>query len=285
MAFNVNKFISNFDRHGGYAKSSKFDVRISLPSAVTGLGTTEELALQCESAELPGYVVNTSEVKLYGAPTYVAATPSFGEITLTFICAGDLWEKKLFDAWINYIIPKDSYLVQYKENYQTNIIIYQYSEGVSVDQGVSRNVDPLSGDSIVSTLGEAARYKSDSLISRKFGNGLKGDLLKGFASQGLDKLFGGQKPFSVTDLDGTKIYGVQLVNAFPTAVNPLQLNWGTDEIHRLQVGFRFDKWINVDDLKNTVVPSPDQADRNPFKDAVNKEVNRVKNNALKRLFG
>lgn len=283
MAFNVNKFISNFDKHGGYAKSSKFDVRIALPSAVTGLGTTEELSLQCEAAELPGYVVNTSESKIYGAPTYVAATPSFGEITLTFICAGDLWEKKLFDAWLNFIIPKDSYLVQYKDNYQTNITIYQYSEGTSVNPGASNNLNPLGKDQILSTLGDATRNKVDSIITRKFGNGLKGDLLNGLASKGLDKLFGGEKPFSVVDLNGTKIYGVQLINAFPVSVNPLQLSWATDDIHRLQVGFRFDKWLNVDDLQNTTVP-PEEADRNPFKSALNKEINKQKTNLLKRLF-
>lgn len=283
MAFNVNKFISNFDKHGGYAKSSKFDVRIALPPAVTGLGTTEELALQCEAAELPGYVVNTSESKIYGAPTYVAATPSFGEISMTFICSGDFWEKKLFDSWIDYIIPKNSYLVQYKENYQTGITIYQYSEGVALDQSVSRRNTTL-GDRIVDGLGEAARYKTDSKITRKFGNGLKGDLLKGLAGKGLDALFGNQQtPFSTADLDGTKIYGVQLINAFPVSVNPLQLSWASDEIHRLQVGFRFDKWLNVDDLQNLPTYTV-EAQRNPFKEALNKEINKRGNDLLKRLF-
>lgn len=283
MAFNVNKFITNFDKHGGYAKSSKFEVRIALPPAVTGLGSTEELALQCEAAELPGYAVNTSESKIYGAPTYVAATPSFSEIQMTFICSGDFWEKKLFDSWIDYIIPKNSYLVQYKQNYQTNITIFQYSEGAALDQRVSRGRTTL-GDAIVDGLGEAARYKADSVISRKFGNGLKGDLLKGLAGKGIDALFGEQTPFSITDLDGTKIYGVQLLNAFPTTVNPLQLSWASDEIHRLQVGFRFDKWLNVNDLQNSVKPTADEAERNPFKTAINKEINRRGNDLLKRLF-
>jgi hypothetical protein len=283
MAFNVNKFISNFDKHGGYAKSSKFEVRIALPPAITGLGTTEELALQCEAAELPGYAVNTSESKIYGAPTYVAATPSFSEIQMTFICSGDFWEKKLFDSWIDYIIPKKSYLVQYKSNYQTDIKIFQYSEGASLDQSVSRQKTTL-GDAVVDALGESARYKTDSIISRKFGNGLKGDLLKGLAGKGLDALFGEQTPFSITDLDGTKIYGVQLLNAFPTTVNPLQLSWASDEIHRLQVGFRFDKWLNVNDLNSDKMETYTITGDNWFQRAINKEVNRKGNDLLKRLF-
>lgn len=283
MAFNVNKFITNFDKHGGYAKSSKFEVRIALPPTITGLGTTEELALQCEAAELPGYAVNTSEAKIYGAPTYVAATPSFSEIQMTFICSGDFWEKKLFDSWIDYIIPKKSYLVQYKSNYQTNIKIFQYSEGASLDQNVSKSKTTL-GDAVVDALGEAARYKTDSVISRKFGNGLKGDLLKGLAGKGIDALFGEQPPFSISDVDGTKIYGVQLINAFPTTVNPLQLSWASDEIHRLQVGFRFDKWLNVNDLNSDKMETVTITGDNWFQRAINKEVNRKGNDLLKKLF-
>lgn len=283
MAFNVNKFITNFDKHGGYAKSSKFEVRIALPPTITGLGSTEELALQCEAAELPGYAVNTSESKIYGAPTYVAATPAFSEIQMTFICSGDFWEKKLFDSWIDYIIPKKSYLVQYKSNYQTNIKIFQYSEGASLDQSVSRQKTTF-GDAVVDALGEAARYKTDSVISRKFSNGLKGDLLKGLANRGLDSLFGTEGYFSVADVNGSKIYGVQLINAFPTTVNPLQLSWASDEIHRLQVGFRFDKWLNVNDLSSDKMETVTIAGDNWFQRAINKEVNRRGNDLLKRLF-
>lgn len=283
MAFNVNKFINNLDKHGGIAKSSKFDVRINLPAAITGLGTTEELSLQCEAAELPAYAVNTVESKIYGAPTYVAATPSFNEISMTFVCSGDFWEKKLFDAWIDYIIPKNSYLVNYKENYQTGVTIYQYNEGASLNQNVSKAEDTL-GQKIVDTLGEAARYKTDSVINRKFGNGLKGDLLKGLASTGLDRLFGKSPGFSVTDLDGTKIYGIKLINAFPITVNALPLSWANDDLHRLSVSFRFDKWENVNDLLNTTEPAPADVQRNPFREAAKKELNKQKDKILKKLF-
>jgi uncharacterized membrane protein YgcG len=184
MAFNVNKFITHFDSHAGFSKTSKFDVIVTVPPFLQSYGTAEELSLQCESAELPGYTINTLESKIFGAPTPVAGTPAFGDVTLTFICAGDLWEKRFFDRWLDFIIPKQTYLVNYKQSYVTDIVIRQYSEGT-----------PGSG--------------SDSA----------------------------PKP--------SVIYACKLLNAFPATVNALNLNWGTDDIHRLSVAFKFDRWLDV----------------------------------------
>lgn len=189
MTFNVNKFISHFDSHAGFSKTSKFDVLIPVPSFLQSLGTTEELSLQCESAELPGYTLNTVESKIFGAPTSVAGTPAFGDITLSFLCAGDLWEKKFFDAWVDYIIPKQTYLVKYKQKYVTDITIRQFSEG-----------DP--------------NYQPS--------------------------------PNNPNQPEPKVIYSCKLLNAFPATVNALNLNWGTDDIHRLTVALKFDRWLPVD---------------------------------------
>lgn len=184
MAFNVNKFITNFDSHAGFAKTSKFDVIIAVPSFLQQYGSAEELALQCETAELPGYTLNTLESKIFGAPTPVAGTPAFGDVTLTFICAGDMWEKKFFDRWLDFIIPKQTYLVNYKQSYVTDIVVRQYSDGT-----------PDSGSGTA------------------------------------------PKP--------SVIYSCKLLNAFPATVNALNLNWATDDIHRLSVAFKFDRWLPI----------------------------------------
>lgn len=189
MAFNVNKFISHFDSHSGFSKTSKFDVIIAVPSFLQSLGSTEELSLQCESAELPGYTINTLESKIFGAPTPVAGTPTFGDVTLTFLCAGDLWEKKFFDAWLDYIIPKQTYLVNYKQSYVTDIVIRQYSEGNPNAQ---------------------------------------------------------QTESQTQEVKPKVIYACKLLNAFPATVNALNLNWGTDDIHRLTVSMKFDRWLPVE---------------------------------------
>jgi hypothetical protein len=127
--FKVSDFINHFNKHSDFAKTSKFEVLISPPSFIADL-QTYDLRFQCESTELPAYNLNTVENRQYGVGLPVASTPAaFADITLTFICAGDMWEKKLFDRWMNSVIPINNYNPRYKDEYTTSKIeINQYTE-------------------------------------------------------------------------------------------------------------------------------------------------------------
>jgi hypothetical protein len=130
MAFNVTEFRNHFAKHNDFAKPSKFDVRISPPP---GLGlNTADLRFQCEATELPGYSINTVDARYYGVSSFIASFSTFADITLTFICAGDFWEKKLFDRWMHLIVPINDYNPNYKDVYTSpKIIINQFSEVAS----------------------------------------------------------------------------------------------------------------------------------------------------------
>lgn len=128
--FKPDDFLVNFAKHKDFAKVSKFHVEIAKP-ANFGFGGLDfkELRFQCEAAELPGYNINTVDARIYGVPAPVASFASFNDITLTFICAGDLWEKKLFDYWVNYIVPINNYHLRYKNEYvSSKINITQFYE-------------------------------------------------------------------------------------------------------------------------------------------------------------
>ena len=196
MSFKVDNFISNFDRHSGYARVSKFEVKIAQPPIKIQGANIEDLTLQCESTELPGYTINTVESKIFGASTFVAAGASYGDITLNFICAGDFWEKKFFDSWMETIIPKTSYLLGYKEEYQTTIDIIQFAD----------------------------------------------------YSKGEDEF--GQQDIPI------KIFTCKLLNAYPVNVAALQLNWSGDDIHRLAVTFKYDRWKNAEQQDIKVSSGP-----------------------------
>ena len=127
MAFSVSQFRDHFAKHNDFAKTSKFDVRITAPSGL-GLDATD-LRFQCEATELPGYTVNTVDGRYYGVANPVASFPTFADLTLTFVCAGDFWEKKLFDKWMNLVIPINNYNPNYKDTYTSpKIVINQFSE-------------------------------------------------------------------------------------------------------------------------------------------------------------
>ncbi len=170
MAFQPNQFLSNIKAKGGLAKPSRFQVvlpiptyinsfvgqsilekLINLPSTLTAelqeIFNTElrdeqsrssnpalsrYLGLQCETAELPGKSLITADAKIYG-PTYkVPYQTQYNEMNLTFVCTNDFYERKLFDRWIESIMPTDTNNLRFaKDNdtrYMSNIKVIQYDD-------------------------------------------------------------------------------------------------------------------------------------------------------------
>lgn len=90
------------------------------------------LALQCESAELPGRTLQTADVKIYGPTFKVPYQSMYSDTTLTFLCTNEFYERKLFDRWIEAIHPSDTNNLRFpkgqKSRYMTNIKIIQYDD-------------------------------------------------------------------------------------------------------------------------------------------------------------
>ena len=127
--FSPNDFLLHFSKHNDFAKAARFNVEISRPAGwIAGSTNFADLRFQCESAEIPGYNINVVDAKIYGVPLPVASFSSFNDLTLTFICAGDLWEKRLFDDWMNLIAPINNYEMNYKDRYVSKINVKQYYE-------------------------------------------------------------------------------------------------------------------------------------------------------------
>ena len=90
------------------------------------------LALQCDTAELPGKTLQTADIKIYG-PTYkIPYQKQYNDISLSFICTNDFYERKLFDTWIDAIMPGSTNNLRYAKDeetrYMTNIQILQYDD-------------------------------------------------------------------------------------------------------------------------------------------------------------
>lgn len=134
MAFSVNEFRTHFSKHNEFAKTSKFDVMVSPPPGLQFNELARDLRFQCETTELPGLTINTVDNRYYAIASPVATFPTFNELSLTFVCAGDFWEKKFFDRWMNLVVPFNNYNPNYKEEYTSpKIEINQYSETSSSD--------------------------------------------------------------------------------------------------------------------------------------------------------
>lgn len=199
MSF-VDNFMSHYSGHQDYSKTSRFEVLIFAPAKLTNsLAKPEGLRFQCETSELPGYNVNTVDGRVYGASYAVAANPVYSDLSLTFICAGDLWEKQFFDSWMDFIMPKGDYgyFAQYRDDYVAPIQVKQYLETPA----------------------------TPSLF------GL------------MNKVNSAGKPF--VQIPPKPAYEAKFIEAFPTSVAPVTLNWGDDAINRLNVTFKYKRWEKV----------------------------------------
>lgn len=93
---------------------------------------TRYLALQCETAELPGKTLQTADVKIYGPIFKVPYQTMYADTTLTFLCTNDFFERKLFDRWMEAIQPPDTNNMRFPKGsitrYMTNIKVIQYDD-------------------------------------------------------------------------------------------------------------------------------------------------------------
>jgi len=170
MSFSPQLFLSNMKAHDGPAKPSRFEVILPIPSYInsfvsnsileqlinlpnnivssvtdifsapqdpatrtTNASLSRYLALQCETAELPGRTIDTHEVKFYGPGFRVPNDSKYsGDINLGFICTNDFYERKLFDRWLEAIHPSDTNNLRFPKGettrYMCNITIIQYDD-------------------------------------------------------------------------------------------------------------------------------------------------------------
>ena len=142
----VNQFVGNsiIEKILNFPNSIFSDVSDAIGSAFGRQGESDEysktsnssltryLALQCESAELPGRTTATADVKIYGPTFKVPYQTQYTDTTLTFLCTNDFYERKLFDRWMEAIHPSDTNNVRFpkgqQSRYLTNIKIIQYDE-------------------------------------------------------------------------------------------------------------------------------------------------------------
>jgi len=142
----VNQFVGNsiIEKILNFPNSIFNDVTDAIGSAFGRQGDSDEysktsnssmsryLALQCETAELPGRTTATADVKIYGPTFKVPYQTQYTDTTLTFLCTNDFYERKLFDRWMECIHPSDTNNLRFpkgqQSRYLTNIKIIQYDE-------------------------------------------------------------------------------------------------------------------------------------------------------------
>ena len=132
----LSEFLAEINAKGT-SKASHFDVVFTFPTAIAtgagrggnGLVTNRDIAIRCESADLPGRQLVTIDNKVYG-PIYKTVYQSlFSDLNLTFLETKDMDFRYSFERWMEYIHPTAlSNNVEYYNNYTTGMIITQYDQ-------------------------------------------------------------------------------------------------------------------------------------------------------------
>ena len=172
MSFSPNLFLSNIKAKDGLARPCRYEVILPIPdyigkfvsnsiiekilnfpnSAFTDISDainnalgaesnkqksanpamTRYLALQCETAELPGKTIQTEDVKIYGPGFKVPYQTQYQETSFTFLCTNEFYERKLFDRWLEAIMPTDTNNLRFPKGettrYLSQITITQFDD-------------------------------------------------------------------------------------------------------------------------------------------------------------
>jgi hypothetical protein len=101
-------------------------------SKTSNAAISRYLALQCEAAEFPGKTLLTQESVIYGPSFKVPYQTQYGDTSLTFLCTNEFYERKLFERWMEAIMPTDTNNLRFPKGkttrYLTNIKIIQYDD-------------------------------------------------------------------------------------------------------------------------------------------------------------
>ena len=123
------------NKSGGYARPSKFVVRVSPPGAIGSKlqalhnSMREQLYLNCNSVGMPGHDLQTQQLQHGSAPVrdMVTSHGFEGMITASFYLSADLRERHYFEEWQALAVDKDTHKANYYDDYIGKMEIYQLS--------------------------------------------------------------------------------------------------------------------------------------------------------------
>jgi len=154
---NIDKLKSTIGKRGGIAKANRFKVMFTPPqqsllnidpgaiftSVISGDGIDlkslindpRDISMLCDSASIPGRQFSTDEVTMNKQTVKMPYGFIDEDISMTFLLTNDMYMKKMFDDWSESIIDDDKYILGYKADYTTDVVIQQLNADNKVVYG------------------------------------------------------------------------------------------------------------------------------------------------------
>lgn len=125
--FSVSGFVARISDKG-LARTNRFRVIFTTPPIGGNSEDYRQISLNCESAELPGRDLTTSDSRIYGPTFKTPYMSNYNDISFTFLCDASLVEKRVFDEWMAAINPQNSFDFEYRESYVSRVVIEQLAD-------------------------------------------------------------------------------------------------------------------------------------------------------------
>jgi hypothetical protein len=207
----------------GFVSQNRYDV-FFLKAIANDSNFTSDLKFRCDSLNIPGIQVLTTEYKLYGGQpiTKIPNSRAYDDVQMTFLAMGNMKDKYFFEEWIHSISDFSSNSVSYYNTVASNIEIDVYNE-VNVERK-----NPIDANITYGSIGsEIVRFSN----------------------------------FSV---DLKPIYTVQLIKAIPTRIESAQVGWADfDTPLKYSVNFSYEsiKFLKESNRTNTNFKHLDKTQR------------------------
>jgi hypothetical protein len=129
--FSLNEFKSQV-LGKGLSRPNRFEVNIGVPLGLNSQYKTygNIVNLLCEETNFPPLIINTKAYKIFG-PSYqrpVSAEYGGEGISMTFHVDQNMFVKRFFEEWTYAVISKNTFLINYQEEYATIVEINQLDQ-------------------------------------------------------------------------------------------------------------------------------------------------------------
>ena len=179
---NIGTFLSQV-RDRGLSKLNHIAITIKPPLELISILNYKDkgnyLTYYAESVTYPGYEFVTSDFYYGGPPMNVPTRSEYRDVSVTFIVDDNMRQKMFFDAWMNFINPKENkFDFRYREDYIGDINILQISEnGKGISYGVKLfEAFPIGMSEIKGSWAEQEPVRIDVTFSYRYWRSLNADL-------------------------------------------------------------------------------------------------------------
>lgn len=178
---NISNFLSRV-RESGFSRLNRIAIVIKPPAELIDILNYKQkddyLTYFAESVTIPGFEMLTTDLFLGGPPMSIPIRGNYREVNTTFLVDDDMRQKMFFDAWTNFVNPKENkFDFRYRDDYIGEIDILQITEdGRSVSYGVRLyEVFPIGMGDVKGSWAEQEPVRLDVTFSYRYWRSLNAD--------------------------------------------------------------------------------------------------------------